>query len=168
MILGTPRYMPPEQARGVREIGPSSDIYSLGCILYELLTGQPPFLGTGDLQELLEAKLSWVPKAPRLLQSSVPRDLEAALYEVSRDQPDESLPERYRFGERFETILSRRASGRSKTERLGMARATLPSAHDWRYRVGSMARGNPMSVHLSTGKTVEGNRCHGREPTWLD
>src|SRR5207249_2295763 len=75
-ILGTPNYMPPEQARGRRnEIGPCSDVYSLGGILFFLLTGRPPFVGQ-TLEETLAQVLHSEPVPPRLLTPTVPRDLE--------------------------------------------------------------------------------------------
>ena len=78
-VSGTPSYMAPEQARGKsKEICQASDIWGLGAILYELVTGKPPFLGESPQQTLklvLEGKL----KSPRELMPDLPRDLEAII-----------------------------------------------------------------------------------------
>lgn len=73
--LGTPSYMPPEQAAGESEsVGPAGDIYSLGCILYELLTGRPPFRGSSVMQTL-NMVVNQAPVSPRALNAEIPRDL---------------------------------------------------------------------------------------------
>ncbi len=75
-ILGTPCYMSPEQAAGSRgDVGPTSDVWSLGAILYQMLTGRPPFQAATPMDTLL-AVLEADPPVPRSLEPGVDRDLE--------------------------------------------------------------------------------------------
>jgi serine/threonine protein kinase/tetratricopeptide (TPR) repeat protein len=74
-ILGTPGYMAPEQARGQREIGPYTDVYSLGCILFECITGRPAFLGD-NLLALLAKILVEDPPRPREIRQDIPPSLD--------------------------------------------------------------------------------------------
>ena len=75
-VLGSPNYLSPEQAAGRQaEVGPASDVYALGALLYHLLTGRPPFQGD-SLTALLRQVIETDPVGPRLLNPSIPRDLE--------------------------------------------------------------------------------------------
>jgi WD40 repeat protein len=93
-LVGTPGYMAPEQAGGSDRralVGPATDIYALGVILYQLLTGQLPFQGDSTL-EVLRAVTSDEPVRPRRLQPRLPRDLEAITLHCLEKEPNRRYP----------------------------------------------------------------------------
>jgi tetratricopeptide (TPR) repeat protein/serine/threonine protein kinase len=86
-LMGTPSYMSPEQAEGrTRDIGPLSDQYTLGAILYELLTGRPPFLGATLLDTIQQVRRQ-EPVPPTQLQATTPRDLEVICLKGLQKEP---------------------------------------------------------------------------------
>ncbi len=139
-IVGTLSYMAPEQAEGkTREIGPPTDVHALGAILYEMLTGRPPYLGTTWLEVLQQVKLH-EPVPPRQLQPKIPADLETICLKCL----NKDASRRYASAEALADDLRRFQAGEPI-----QARPVSNAERFWRW-----CRRNPVVSGLATGLIV--------------
>ena len=129
MSLGTPHYMAPEQAMGEREITPKADVYALGCVLYEMLAGEPPFTGPTP-QAIIARVMTEEPRSLTLQRKTIPPHVEAAVRTAL-----EKLPaDRFGTATQFAEALARAEAGpQGRTD----ARRSVGAGDDspWRRRL---------------------------------
>ncbi len=118
VMIGTPRYMSPEQCNGV-ELTPAADVYSLGVILYEMLTGMVPFSGTTPLSIAMK-HASDLPRPPREIVASIPIGLEQVVLQALEKLPEDRPADAAVFHRELAELA----------ERLGLENAALTSAPD--------------------------------------
>ena len=124
LSLGTPQYMSPEQATGDRAIDARSDIYALGAMLYEMLTGEPPHTGA-TVQVIMAKVLTDTPRSVRLARPGVPPHVEAAIACALEKVP----ADRFSTAERFAEALEGKVDVMSGTT--ARARAETPTTRSW-------------------------------------
>ncbi len=115
MAVGTPHYMSPEQSLGSDHADGRSDIYSLACVLYELLAGQPPFDGPNSRAIMARHSMEQVPSL-RIVRQSIPEELEEVVFQALEKTPADRFQKMSEFGEILgdleATVATRRTSSR--------------------------------------------------------
>jgi serine/threonine-protein kinase len=130
MSLGTPQYMAPEQAMGEREVTPRADVYALGCVLYEALTGEPPFTGP-TAQAIVARVMTEAPRSIVLQRHTVPAHVEAAILKALEKLPADRFATAAAFGE----ALANPAFAPTAGTAVPAGAARLPGRVSWRARL---------------------------------
>jgi len=135
-MLGTPQYMPPEQIEGERDrIGPPSDVYALGAMLYEALTGRPPFLGATMGETLMKA-LAQEPVPPRQLDAGIHADLETLCLRALEKDPARRFPEAGGLADELDRWLRGEAI-QAQPARWATVVGRHLSRHRWRFALAA-------------------------------
>jgi serine/threonine-protein kinase len=103
MAMGTPTYMSPEQCRGAGEVDHRSDLYSIGCMFYEMVTGNPPFVADGA-GELIGAHLFVVPQPPSSVVSTISPEADKLILELLDKKPENRPQSAKELGQRLTAI----------------------------------------------------------------
>jgi serine/threonine-protein kinase len=148
MVVGTPQYMSPEQASGEKVDG-RSDQYSLGCALYEMLSGKPPFLGPTPLAVLARHSAEPVPSL-RAVRQSVPLGVEAAIMRAMAKRPEDRFPSIREFlsaleAQQIAAFVPAQSRGRSRRV-AEIAAGLLLGVALWWLTIGRLAHSTPGGV----------------------
>jgi hypothetical protein len=142
LVIGTPHYMSPEQALGDPNLGPRSDLYSLGCVLFQMVTGEPPFDGESS-QQVVGKHIADPPRAAHDVNPKVPRELSDVILRCLEKQPKDRFQSAAEVITALEsdkqpsTIRSRASAAQAATELLvsgattKQRRATRPRRIGW-------------------------------------
>jgi hypothetical protein len=128
-VLGTPSYMAPEQAAGKgKELCPACDVYGLGALLYEMLTGRPPFRAETPLDTMLQV-MEREPAPPRLLNPKIDRDLETICLKCLEKDPRRRYASAEELAEELERFLSGDSISARSSNMLDRLARTLERSH---------------------------------------
>jgi serine/threonine protein kinase len=138
-VVGTPSYMAPEQAAGAKAVSPATDVYALGAILYECLTGRPPFRAASVVETLDQVRKA-EPVSPARLQPAVPRDLNTVCLKCLEKDPARRYATAAALAEDLRRFLA---------DRPVLARSVGPWGRSWRW-----CRRNPRDAGLLAALVV--------------
>jgi len=167
LSLGTPQYMSPEQAMGERAIDARSDIYALGAVTYEMLTGEPPFSGA-TVQAIVAKVLTEKPMAPSTVRDTVTPGVEAAVLKALSKLP----ADRWSTTKLFAEALTRTDAAEGVPRASG-TRGTAPNAQASassrrRGLILGLALGAVGAVAMSVATAWFTKRAYAPEPAWSD
>ena len=142
VAVGTPEYMSPEQASGEPNVGARSDIYSLACVLYETLVGEPPLRGDG-VRETMAKQVTEIPRSLRARRPDVPPAVEHAISRALSKNPADRYPDAAEFAT---ALLTDALTGQYASAEIARSVAVLPFVN---------ASSDPENEYLSDGITDE-------------
>ncbi len=159
MSLGTPHYMSPEQAMGERDITARSDVYALGCVLYEMLTGEPPFTGA-TAQAIVARVLTENPRPMLPQRHTIPPQVEAAVLTSLEKLPAD------RFATAAEFAVALADTGYASRATLATAAAAGPATALWKRRFALATAMAVVAVILAAVGWSRARRVADQPTSW--
>jgi len=160
MSLGTPHYMSPEQAMGEREITARSDVYALGCVLYEMLTGDPPFTGS-TAQAIVARVVTETPRAMTPQRSTIPPGIEEAVLTALQKLPADRFGTAAEFAAALEGGRAGGREGGKTTRVVAVPPSRLPAP-----RTQALLIALALTSALAAWGWIRASRAGGGATTW--